>query len=209
MPSPEIFLAFFGASLLLALAPGPDNIFVLTQSALYGARAGIITSLGLFTGVFFHICLVSLGVAIIFQTSSLAFYGLKISGAAYLCWLAWQAFRSGAANLDERNVSAFPGYRALFRRGIFMNATNPKVALFFLAFLPQFCTGATAPMPIQILCLGLCFIFAAFLVFIPIAILGGGIAARFNANPKAQIFLNRLAGCVFLVLAFALAITGK
>lgn len=209
MPGFEVFLAFFGASLLLALAPGPDNIFVLTQSALYGEKAGIITSLGLFTGVFFHICLVSLGVAIIFQTSSAAFYGLKIAGAAYLCWLAWQAFKAGAHRLDEKGEPPFPGYPRLFRTGILMNVTNPKVALFFLAFLPQFCTGQTAPMPIQILCLGLCFILAAFLVFIPIAILGGKIAARFNANPKAQIFLNRLAGCVFLCLAIALALTGK
>lgn len=209
MPGFEIFLAFFGASFLLALAPGPDNIFVLTQSALYGEKAGIITSLGLFTGVFFHVCLVSLGVAIIFQTSKLAFYGLKIAGAAYLCWLAWQAFRAGASKLDGNQTASFPGYPFLYRTGIIMNVTNPKVALFFLAFLPQFCTGQTAPMPIQILCLGLCFILAAFLVFIPIAFLGGKLASKFNANPKAQIFLNRLAGCVFLCMAVAIAITGK
>lgn len=204
MPGIDIFATVFAASFLLALAPGPDNIFVLAQSALFGEKAGIITSLGLFTGVLFHIFLVSFGVAIIFQTSPLAFNALKITGALYLVYLAWQAFRAGSQKLGRSGSNAFIGYLALYRRGIIMNITNPKVALFFLAFLPQFCIQDSMPMPVQIILFGVCFIAAAFLVFIPVAVFGGRLAGKFNSSPRAQVFLNRVAACVFLGLAFAL-----
>lgn len=208
MPAPDVLAAFFASSLLLALAPGPDNIFVLTQSALFGEKAGIFTTLGLLTGVLFHICLVSLGVAIIFQTSPLAFNLLKFLGAAYLGWLAWQAFRAGAQKSGE-NRNSFAGYARLYRRGIIMNITNPKVALFFLALLPQFCSPDNGPMGLQIMILGVCFIVAAFLIFMPIAMLGGKLAAIFNRSLKIQLILNRLAGVVFIALALAIVFTDQ
>ena len=133
----ETLGAFFVTAIVMGLAPGPDNIFVLTQSALYGFRAGIVTTLGLMTGLFGHTAAVALGVAALFQTSEMAFTVLKCAGAAYLLYLAWLSFRSGASRawLEQ---STFPGYWALYRRGVIMNITNPKVTLFFLAFLPQF-----------------------------------------------------------------------
>jgi threonine/homoserine/homoserine lactone efflux protein len=97
----ETIAVFFAASVALAFAPGPDNIFVLTQSALHGRKAGLLVTIGLCTGLLAHTAAVSLGVAAIFQTSALAFNILKIVGAIYLLYLAWQAFRAGAANLDE------------------------------------------------------------------------------------------------------------
>lgn len=138
MLSPEVLLTFFAASLLLGIAPGPDNIFVLTQSAVYGVRAGLVTTLGLVTGLCVHTTAVALGVAAIFQTSPLAFTILKCAGAAYLLYLAWMSFRAGALLAHTPGGgAAFPGYAALYRRGIVMNVTNPKVTLFFLAFLPS------------------------------------------------------------------------
>ena len=130
----ETLGAFFVTAIVMGLAPGPDNIFVLTQSALYGFRAGIVTTLGLMTGLFGHTAAVALGVAALFQTSEMAFTVLKCAGAAYLLYLAWLSFRSGASRawLEQ---STFPGYWALYRRGVIMNITNPKVTLFFLAFL--------------------------------------------------------------------------
>ena len=144
MLSPEVLLTFFAASLLLGIAPGPDNIFVLTQSAVYGVRAGLATTLGLVTGLCVHTTAVALGVAALFQTSPLAFAILKYVGAAYLLYLAWLSFRAGAllTHAPDGGRTAFPGYGVLYRRGIVMNVTNPKVTLFFLAFLPQFCNPA-------------------------------------------------------------------
>ena len=152
----ETLGAFFVTAIVMGLAPGPDNIFVLTQSALYGFRAGIMTTLGLMTGLFGHTAAVALGVAALFQTSEMAFMVLKCAGAAYLLYLAWLSFRSGASRawLEQ---STFPGYWALYRRGVIMNITNPKVTLFFLAFLPQFAKPELGNVPLQIVTLGLLF----------------------------------------------------
>lgn len=199
----ETLLSFFLASLILGLAPGPDNIFVLTQSALYGVRAGLSTTLGLVTGLCVHTTAVALGVAVIFQQSALAFTALKIVGAAYLLYLAWLSFRSGSARalLETR---PFPGHVALWRRGVVMNVTNPKVSLFFLAFLPQFADPARGSLPLQIVLLGMLFMFATLLVFGTVALLGGRLAEWFNRSPRGQMLINRVAGCVFTALALAL-----
>ena len=133
----DALLAFALASLLLALAPGPDNLFVLTESALSGPLAGFAVTLGLCTGLLLHTSAVALGVAAIFQVSALAFTLLKLVGAGYLLYLAWQAWRAPAASLPTAAATP-PALGRLYRRGIVMNVTNPKVSIFFLAFLPQF-----------------------------------------------------------------------
>ena len=201
----DIALAFFAASLLLGIAPGPDNIFVLTQSAVYGAGAGMVTTLGLVTGLCVHTTAVALGVAAIFQTSPLAFTILKAVGAAYLLWLAWLSFRAGAALAVTKGDGApFPGYVPLYRRGIVMNVTNPKVSLFFLAFLPQFCDPTRGSVAMQVLSLGLLFMLATIIVFFSVALLGGKLAVWFNKSPGGQVFIHRAAGLVFAGLALAL-----
>ena len=217
MLSLEMASAFFAAALVLSLAPGPDNIFVLTQSALYGAGAGMVTTLGLATGLCVHTTAVALGVGGIFRSSPTAFWLLKILGACYLLYLAWLSFRSGAAlarvpeapGAAARGGAQFPGYGALYRRGILMNVTNPKVCLFFLAFLPQFCEPERGSVPVQVVLLGALFILATILVFFSVAALGGRLARRFNASRRGQIFVNRAAGLVFLGLAAALLVTGQ
>lgn len=207
MLSPDTALQFFIAAIILGLAPGPDIIFVLTQSAVHGARAGLATTLGLISGLFFHTALVALGVAVIFQTSALAFTLLKAAGAAYLLYLAWLSFRAGSVRAPGQ-AAAFTGCMALYRRGVIMNITNPKVSLFFLAFLPQFASPAHGSVTAQILQLGLLFMLATLLVFGSTALLAGRLASRFNQSPRAQIFLNRLAACVFCALAVMLLFTG-
>lgn len=207
MPGIDVSLAFFTAAFLLALAPGPDNIFVLTQSALFGARAGIVTTLGLVSGVFAHTLAVALGIAVLFQASPLAFNLLKIFGAGYLCWLAWLSLRAGASRTGVE--SAFPGYGALYRRGIIMNVSNPKVILFFLAFLPQFCDQAKGNVGLQIVFFGLLFILSALIVFFTVALLGGKLAAWFNNSPRGQIIMHRIAALVFLGMALALVLVER
>lgn len=216
MLTPDAMMAFFAAALLLGIAPGPDNIFVLTQSALFGAGAGMVTTLGLVTGLCVHTAAVALGVAAIFQTSALAFTLLKTAGAGYLLWLAWLSFRAGASTADIADSAAsgkasanFPGYMALYRRGIVMNVTNPKVSLFFLAFLPQFCEPARGSVVLQVLSLGALFMLATIVVFWTVAALGGRLAVWFNSSQRGQIIMQRVAGCVFVGMASALLLSGR
>ncbi len=199
----EIIWAFCATALLLALAPGPDNIFVLTQSALYGVRAGIYTTLGLMTGIIGHTLAVSLGVAVIFQTSPTAFLAVKIIGALYLVYLAWLTIKSDADKADLNN-KPFLGYFALYRRGIIMNITNPKVTLFFLALLPQFVSPDHGSVTVQMIMLGALFIVSAFIVFAAISMLGGQLAHWFNASPRYQLYMNRATAIIFVCMAGAL-----
>jgi threonine/homoserine/homoserine lactone efflux protein len=200
----ESLLVFFTASLLLALAPGPDNIFVLTQAALRGAFAGFVITLGLCTGLLVHTSLVAFGVAAIFKTSALAFTVLKYMGAGYLLYMAWKAFRSPPTDLDAGTCSE-RSLQVLYQRGIIMNITNPKVSIFFLAFLPQFADPARGAIIWQILLLGLVFIIAAIIVFGMICILAGAIGERLRRSPRTQNIINRVAGFVLVGLALKLA----
>ncbi len=199
----DVGLTFFMTALILAIAPGPDNIFVLTQSALYGAKAGLFTVFGLITGILGHTLAVAFGVSIVFQNSPAAFLTLKMIGAAYLLYLAWLTLKaqSSTASLQKNN---FIGHFALYRRGIIMNITNPKVALFFLALLPQFVSPDRGSLALQMSILGGIFILATLIVFGLVAILGGQLAHWFNSSPKYQILINRLAALIFIALALAL-----
>lgn len=199
----DALLPFALASLLLALAPGPDNLFVLTQSALGGRMAGLAVTLGLCTGLLVHTAAVAFGVAAIFQVSALAFTLLKLIGAGYLIYLAWQAWRAPAAALQAGGSVTPLG--KLYRRGILMNVTNPKVSIFFLAFLPQFADPARGPLWLQIGQLGAVFILATILVFGGVACLAASLGSWLGRTPRAQLVMNRLAGTVFLGLALKLA----
>lgn len=203
MISFESIAIFFVASVALALAPGPDNIFVLTQSAIQGRVAGFLVTLGLCTGLLVHTAAVTLGVAAVFATSAVAFNTLKFLGAAYLAFLAWQAFRAGTSEIQKGRV-AISG-RRLYARGIVMNVTNPKVAIFFLAFLPQFADPARGSLPLQMIFFGAIFIVAALIVFGSIAWFAGFLGERLGQSRRAQLILNRIAGTVFAALAIRLA----
>ncbi len=199
----ETSTTFFAASILLALAPGPDNIFVLTQAALRGKTAGLAVTLGLCTGLVVHTSAVALGLAVIFRTSILAFTIVKVLGACYLLYLAWQAFRTSDDSLTIGEKSALSPAR-LYRRGIIMNVTNPKVSVFFLAFLPQFADPARGPLAVQIICLGLIFIAATILVFGSISFLAGTLGDRLSRYPKTRTIMNRITGGIFVLLALKL-----
>ncbi len=203
----ESVATFIIASALLSIAPGPDNIFVLTQSALYGKKSGILVMLGLCTGLIVHTAAVAFGVAAIFQTSVVAFTLLKAVGVIYLLYLAWQAFRASVSPLAASQSNARSS-GDLYRRGIIMNITNPKVSIFFLAFLPQFAAPDYGDLAPQIFLLGAIFIGVALVIFSGIALLAGALGAWLNHLPKAQIYLNRIAGVVFTGLALKLMTAG-
>jgi len=203
MLSIETFSAFFLASALLAIAPGPDNVFVLTQSALHGKLSGLIVVFGLCTGLLFHTTAVAFGVAVIFQASTLAFTLLKVIGAGYLVYLAWQIFRASPEQISMQSDQQ-KSLGTLYRRGIIMNLTNPKVSIFFLAFLPQFADPVRGPISLQMIALGGTFIIATILVFGAIALIGGTLGEWLNHSERAQRIMNWTAGTIFIGLALKL-----
>lgn len=209
MPSLETLITFFGVSLLLGLTPGPDNLFVLVQSAQRGWRAGMAVVLGLCVGLVVHTAAVALGLAAVFAASAMAFTLLKWCGAAYLAYLAWGALRAPAAVASGAAPAAAagtaPSARRMVVRGMVMNLTNPKVLVFFLAFLPQFADPARGPVALQLMVLGAVFIVATLLVFGAIACFTGAFGALLQRSARAQTVLNRVAGLVFLGLAVRLA----
>lgn len=207
MPTFDTTLTFFVASVLLALVPGPDNVFVLLHSAVHGKRAGLLVVLGLCSGLLFHTAAVALGLAAIFAASSTAFTVLKLCGAGYLLWLAWGAWRAPVGGAGVGDGAGSPALSAgkTYGRGVLMNLSNPKVAIFFLAFLPQFADPAQGSMVTQILALGLVFILATLLTFGAIAWFAARFGRAFQRSLRAQRWLNRVASLVFVGLALRLA----
>lgn len=204
----EVLFTFTLASTLLAFVPGPDNLFVLMQSALHGRRAGMLITLGLCTGLLVHTTLVTFGVAALIMVSTTAFLILKLTGAAYLVYLAVQAFRASASVANSEPAPALTA-RQYYLRGILMNLSNPKVAIFFLAFLPQFARPEAGSITVQLLVLGALFIAMTLLVFFLIAFMAGWLATRLKGSAKAQSILNRLTALVFLGLAARLAFSTR
>lgn len=208
MLEPKILLMFFTTSILLALSPGPDNLFVMAQAAQRGRRAGLLVTLGLCTGLLFHTAAVTFGLAALFKASSVAFTVLKFAGAGYLLYLAWQAFRAGTISGSLVGVDQ-PKAALLYKRGIIMNITNPKVSIFFLAFLPQFTDPTKGPLSTQILLLGGIFIIATIIVFGAISLLAGVFGEKFRESAFAQKVLNRAAAGIFAGLALKLALAQR
>ncbi len=204
----ETLSIFIIASLGLIFSPGPDNIFILTQSALNGQRAGFLVTLGVGIGLLLHTALVSFGVAAIFATSATAFNVLKILGAAYLVYLAYQAFTTKPAHYDEHQTNTI-AKGALFTRGVITNFTNPKVAIFFLAFLPQFANPAHGSLTLQMLTLGLIFMIITVITFTIISWFAARLGNWLRRSKRAQLWMNRVAGTVFIGLAFRLATTQR
>ncbi len=200
----DTLATFFGAAVLLSLSPGPDNVFVLLQSAQHGRRAGLLVVLGLCTGLIGHTLAVALGLAALFAASALAFTALKLAGAAYLLWLAWQVLRAPVGEFNPSGPTTSAG--RLYRRGVLMNLSNPKVAIFFLALLPQFTRPELGPVAPQIMLLGAVFMLAALLTFGVIAWFAGTLGERLQNSAPLRLALNRVTGVVFIGLAGRLVV---
>jgi len=204
----DTLLLFFTTSVLLGLSPGPDNLFVMAQSIQRGPGSGLLVTLGLCTGLVVHTAAVAFGLAAVFQASALAFNLLKWVGAGYLLYLAWGAFRAGASTLPDE-ASREDGLRRFYLRGIIMNVTNPKVSIFFLAFLPQFTKPEHGNLPLQLVVLGGIFILSTLLVFGAISLLAGVLGHKLRRSERAQKILNKTAGAIFAGLALKLATASR
>ncbi|MFT7465713.1 MAG: threonine/homoserine/homoserine lactone efflux protein [Brevundimonas sp.] len=199
----ETIITFITASVVLSLVPGPDNLFVMSNSALRGWKIGFYTTLGLCTGLIGHTILVGIGVSVIFQTSPMAFNGLKIIGAFYLVYLAWLSIQNKELNLGEASQDI--SNKSYYLTGVVMNLTNPKVAIFFLVFLPQFVNSNNHNVTSQIFLLGLLFICSAFFVFTSIAYLSSFLEGILKKSKTVNKNLNLLAAIIYIALAINLS----
>ncbi|CDL83964.1 LysE family translocator [Xenorhabdus szentirmaii] len=204
----ETLIAFISISTFLCLLPGPDNILVLSQSAINGRKAGVSITIGLCIGLLIHTSLVSLGISAMIRANAVAFEIIRILGVIYLSYLAWGAFNAKPACLKTSNEK-FNQTNQLIKKGLIMNLSNPKVIIFFLAFLPQFTINSknTIPIPFQLLYLGLLFAIIAFFVFTLISYLSGFLNDILANKPSIQTVLNKITSFIFIALAINLAIS--
>lgn len=179
LPDWPVFLSFVVAGLALNIVPGADMTFIIASAARGGRRAGMIASLGVGAGALVHILAAVLGLSAILASSQAAYDAIKYAGAAYLLWLAVSLLRTRDVPVPA-DVRPPDSLWRLFRAAMLVNILNPKVALFFLAFLPQFVDPAASVPALQILCLGLWFDFAGTLVNIAVALAAAGAAARLH-----------------------------
>ncbi len=202
------FAYFLTASILLTLAPGPDILYLLTKSLSEGAKSGITLAAGLVSGIIFHTFLVMVGVAAFIQNSPVAFTVLKIFGAAYLIFIAFKSFQSAreGKKISMQRSDAKISFVKLYRRGVLMNVLNPKVLLFFLAFLPQFVNFSASSPSLQIILLGVTFAVQAFLIFSAIAICAGKVRNLILRKKNLGQLFNYVEGIVLAIIALTLLI---
>lgn len=200
-------LGFLAAALLLTLAPGPDNLLVLSLGAARGRLAGMLFGLGCALGCLSHTLLAMLGISALLAASPLAFGLLRLAGGAYLIYLGWMALRSSGGAAPQASQSE-DSLRQLFLRGLIANAINPKVVLFFLSFLPQFVQPARGDSMLQIAQLGLLFTLQAALLFSLLGYFAGQVGEWLKAKRQRGLWLDRLAGGVLLALGLRLLLLG-
>ena len=190
---------FISAAVLLTLMPGPDILFVITQSITRGRKAGMVFAAGLCTGLIAHVTAVSLGVSILLMSSPVAFTMLKFAGAAYLLYLGVKAFLARRENHFELSGDAAVSGK-LYRKGILMNILNPKVISFFPQFIDK---GIENPIP-QMLLLGLVFMVQAFLIFSMVAAVADRLARRLMQNPKVALAVNVAESLIYCVIGVSI-----
>lgn len=208
LPEWPVFLSFAVAGLALNIVPGADMTFVIASSARGGRREGIIASLGIGAGALVHVVAATLGISAVLASSQAAFDLIKWLGAAYLLWIAFSLLRPRKAAAETGVRPSGVGWR-LFRAAMMVNILNPKVALFFLAFLPQFVDPDAAVPALQILFLGLWFDLVGTLVNIVVALTAAGMAARIGRNRLAGRIARWIAATAIAGLAVQLALSRR
>jgi len=197
----EQLIPFLTASAILTISPGPDIIYVMVQGMANGKKHGFVTALGLATGIIIHTSLVAFGVSAIIKNSDTLFFIIKLFGAVYLLYLAWQVFKSdpeiaySAEGIKDKPLSS------LFKQGFIMNVLNPKVTIFFLAFLPGFLWAPEENTLIQFYVLGAIFMILTILIFGSVALLAGKISTYLKKHRQSGLVLKWLQIIVFVGIA--------
>jgi len=199
------FGLFLVAGILLNLTPGPDTVYILGRSVAQGREAGVASALGICAGSIFHTCAAALGLSAILATSALAFGAIKLLGGVYLIFLGirmlldWRKHLSLPSNFRRRTITA------AFRQGVLTNILNPKVALFFLAFLPQFIDPTSNVKVLAFLTLGFAFVATGTIWCLLLAWFASAFSERLRTNETIAQWLNRTAGALFVFLGLRLA----
>ena len=197
----EILISFILAVSILAISPGPDNIFVLMQSVVHGKKYGLATIIGLMTGCIVHTTFVALGISAIIKENNTIFLGIKILGAVYLLYLAYKVITGGSEiSMNTEKIDKKTPFQ-LFKIGFIMNVLNPKVTLFFLALFPGFLFSEILPISLQFYILGSLFILVSFVFFSLIAILGGTISEKIKTSKNIGVWLQWMQVFVFIGIA--------
>lgn len=204
------FGAFLLAGILLNLTPGADTMYILGRSISQGKKAGILSALGISTGSIFHIVFATLGLSILLAQSALAFEIVKYLGAAYLIFLGVKLIIQNSPkgfklDLEPETIN----YRKVYLSGVLTNVLNPKVALFFLAFLPQFIDPNYVKSPVPFLILGLTFLLTGTIWCLILAIFASKLSNKIRQNYKIKTWIDRVTGCVFILLGIKLAFSER
>jgi threonine/homoserine/homoserine lactone efflux protein len=198
------FIVFLAASLLLIITPGQDMILVMSRSIGQGAKAGVATAAGVSVGLLGHTILATLGLGAILRASEMLFVAVKIIGAGYLLYLGFRLMMSKQEEIKIKN-SESRSLKTLFIQGALSNLSNPKIAIFYFAFLPQFIPENAANPTIMLLMLGFTFALLTFLVKAPIGYGAGRLSKWLRSKPAVQVWINRISGGVLIALGVRLA----
>jgi threonine/homoserine/homoserine lactone efflux protein len=206
IPAPTLAL-FAAASAALAVTPGPAVLYIVARSVHQGRRAGALSALGVATGGLVHVAAAAAGLSALLVSSAAAFTAVRWAGAAYLVWIGIRTLRAGDAG-DVATPPPAPGGR-VFAQGAVVNVLNPKTALFFLAFLPQFVDPARGGVTLQILLLGLVFIVVAMTSDMAYVLLAGTFARRAGRSARSRRAARLVSGGVYLALGAGAALAGS
>jgi len=197
---------FLTAAVLLNLSPGPDIAFILGQTVRGGRKSGFAAMFGIWLGAFGHVLMAALGLSALLATSALAFSVVKWAGAAYLIWLGITALRSGGGAFISDDVQSSPEFLPVFRQGVVVAVLNPKVAVFFLAFLPQFVVAGAGPAWAQLFLHGTLIIAVAAIIEPPLVLAGEKLTSKLRDSPRLGLWMDRSLGTIFIALGIRLAL---
>lgn len=200
----NLLTSFVIATAVLAISPGPDNIYVIMQSIAHGKKFGLATVCGLISGCIIHTTIVAFGVSVLIKENDWLFIGIKLLGAFYLLFLAYKVFKSPADFSVEGNGVPKKSLLQLFKQGFIMNVLNPKVSLFFLSFFPAFLFSSTLSTVIQFYVLGGIFMLTSFVIFSGLALLSGSISTYLKQSNSVGVILKWLQIIVFISIALYL-----
>jgi len=202
------WLLFLSAAFALSISPGPDVVYILTKTISSGKKIGIASSLGVCTGALFHLVLASIGISAILVTSAYAFMFIKYIGASYLLYLAFKSFKSAGTNLQISGLKKEKeSIWKAFKQGVLIDVLNPKVAIFFMAFLPQFVREGHGSVSTQLFYLGFLVICVGIVVEAIYVLLASKLTHKLRNSKRFSVWLDRLVGTIFVTLGLKLATT--
>ncbi|MBK3868067.1 LysE family translocator [Pseudomonas stutzeri] len=209
MGDPVFWLVFFSAALALNLSPGPDLLYVISRTLSGGRRIGIVSACGVCSGALVHVAFAALGISAILATSALAFTAVKYAGAAYLLYLGFQALRSGSATSLELRAGPRASAWKAYRQGVLVDVLNPKAAIFFMAFLPQFVRPEHGAVPLQLLGLGMLVVLVAIIVECTLVLLAARATTALRNNPGLSQWIDRALGSILIGLGIRLGLSER